>query len=88
LKLIAVGELVALKCYHILIEAVAEIINRSFEELMIIIAGDREEYLPLEESIRNLKLDRYVKPLGMRHNFMEFTEASEFLLCHHAMIDF
>ena len=76
LKLIAVGRLVPLKCFDILIRAVAEIVNAGYDVLALI-AGEGEKRLSLEKLVRDLGVGCYVKLLGLRHDVIELMKDSD-----------
>jgi len=77
LKVIAVGRLVPLKGFDILIKAVAEVVKQGIKDLLVIVVGDGEERLRLEKLILDLKLDSYVKLLGLRHDAIALMKASD-----------
>ncbi|MFH1766566.1 MAG: glycosyltransferase family 4 protein [Patescibacteria group bacterium] len=70
LKLIAVGRLVPLKCFDVLIRAVAEVVTAGCDVLALI-AGEGEEQLRLEKLIQDFKIGSTVKLLGLRHDIMD-----------------
>ena len=70
LKLIAVGRLVPLKNFDMLIRAVKEDVDQGLDDLLLLIAGEGEERMRLEELIRDLGIESYVKLLGLRHDVM------------------
>lgn len=76
-KLIAVGRLVPLKCFDILAKAVAEVINRGMKNLLVLIAGDGIERSRLEALIQELRIENYVKLLGLRHDVMALMKACD-----------
>jgi glycosyltransferase involved in cell wall biosynthesis len=77
LKLIAVGRLVSLKGFDILVRAVAEAVNQGVQDLLVLVAGDGEERVRLEKLIRDLGVGSYVKLLGFRHDVMGIMKASD-----------
>ena len=77
LKLIAVGRLTYQKALEVLVRAVAELVKRGLEDLLVLIVGDGEERLRLEELILNLGVGRYVRLLGLRHDVMGLMKASD-----------
>lgn len=77
LKLIAVGRLVPLKGFDILVKAVVEVANQGLNDLLVLIVGEGEERLRLEELIKNLGVGRYVKLLGLRHDVIGLMKASD-----------
>ena len=81
LKLIAVGRLVPLKGFDILVRAVAEIVNQGLDDLLVLIIGgergEGEERMRLEDLIRDLEVESYVKLLGLRHDVMGLMRASD-----------
>ena len=79
LKLIAVGRLVPLKCFDVLIRAVAEIVNAGYDVLALI-AGEGEKRLSLEKLVRDLGVGRYVKLLGLRHDVTELMKSSDIFI--------
>ncbi|MBW2738857.1 MAG: glycosyltransferase, partial [Deltaproteobacteria bacterium] len=76
LKLIAVGRLVPLKCFDILIRAVAEVVNAGYDVLALI-AGEGEKRLSLEKLVLDLGVGRHVKLLGLRHDVIELMKDSD-----------
>jgi len=77
LILIAVGRLVPLKGFDILIKAVADVIDQGFQDILVLIVGDGEERSRLEEMILVRKLDHYIKLLGLRHDIIGLMKASD-----------
>jgi glycosyltransferase involved in cell wall biosynthesis len=75
--IIAVGRLVALKCFDTLIKAAAEIVDRDFKNFLVLIAGEGEEKSRLIELVNDLKVENHVKLLGMRHDVLELITASD-----------
>lgn len=77
LKLIAVGRLVPLKNFDLLVRAIADVINMGMNDLFVLIAGEGEERTRLEELIRDLGIKSYVKLLGLRHDIMGLMKACD-----------
>jgi glycosyltransferase involved in cell wall biosynthesis len=77
LKLIAVGRLAPLKGFDILVKSVVEVVNQGLDDLLVLIVGEGEERLRLEELIKNLGVGRYVKLLGLRHDVIGLMKASD-----------
>jgi glycosyltransferase involved in cell wall biosynthesis len=77
LKVLAVGRLVAIKGFDILIKAVAEIANLDSNNLLVLIIGNGEERLRLQELIHNLNLENHVILLGLRHDVIDFMKRSD-----------
>ena len=80
LRLIAVGRIVPSKSFDTLVRAVADIVNQGFNDLLVLIVGDGSERLRLEELIRNLGVEPYVKLLGLRNDVIELMKASDFIV--------
>jgi len=77
LKLLAVGRLVPLKGFDILVRAVAEVVNQGVHDLLVLVAGDGEERLRLEELILDLDLGSYIKLIGLRHDVIALMKSSD-----------
>ena len=77
LKLIAVGRLVPLKNFDILVRTIAEVINQGQNDLLVLIAGEGEDRMRLEKLIRDLGIESYVKLLGLRHDVMGLMQACD-----------
>ena len=81
LKLIAVGRLVPLKGFDILIKAVAEVVNQGLYDLLVLITGGEqgkgEERLRLQALIQDLDVENYVKLIGLRHDIIGLMRASD-----------
>jgi glycosyltransferase involved in cell wall biosynthesis len=77
LKIIAVGRLVALKSFDVLIKAIAEIVVMGFNDICLIIVGDGDQYLQLEQLIYTLNLENKVKLLGIRHDVIRLMKSSD-----------
>jgi len=77
LKIIAVGRLVGLKGYDVLVKAVAELVDQGFDDVFVLIAGEGEERPRLEELIRKFKLQSFVKLLGLRHDILKLMKFSD-----------
>ena len=77
LKLLAVGRLVPLKGFDILVRAVAEAVNQGMQDLLVLVAGDGEERVRLEGLIRDLELDSYIKLIGLRHDVIALMKSSD-----------
>ena len=76
-KLIAVGRLVSLKKFDMLIRAVKEVVNRGLDDLLVLIAGEGEERIRLERLIQELRIEDCVRLLGLRHDVMAIMKASD-----------
>jgi glycosyltransferase involved in cell wall biosynthesis len=77
LKVIAVGRLVDLKGYDVLVKAIGEIVDQGFNHINVRIAGEGEERARLEELIRKLKLQGFVELLGLRHDILQLMKFSD-----------
>lgn len=81
LVLIAVGRLVPLKGFDILIKAVAEVVNQGFDDLLVLIVGGEEsngqERLRLEALIQDLDVENYVMLTGLRNDILGLMKASD-----------
>lgn len=77
LKLVAVGRLVPLKCFDILVRAISEVINKGLNDLLVLIVGEGEERTRLEQLIQDLGIGNCVKLLGLRHDVMGLMKASD-----------
>jgi len=76
-KIIAVGRLVPLKCYDVLVQAITEVVNQGFHNVFVIIVGDGEERKKLEQLIKRLKLGSFIKFLGLRNDVLQLMKASD-----------
>ena len=79
-KLIAVGRLVSLKKFDMLIRAVKEVVNRGLDDLVVFIAGEGEEQTRLEQLIQDFGLGGCVKLLGLKHDVMRLMKACDLLV--------
>lgn len=81
LILIAVGRLVPLKGFDILIKAVAEVVNQGFDDLLVLIVGGEKsnglERLRLQMLIQDLDIENYVKLIGLRNDIIGLMKASD-----------
>jgi len=77
LKIVAVGRLIPLKRFDTLIKAVAEIVKQGFFDLSVCIIGEGEERLRLEKMIYDLKIEEYVKLLGVRDDVLDQMRGSD-----------
>lgn len=77
LKLLAVGRLVPLKGFDILVRAVAEVVNQGVQDLLVLVAGDGEERVRLEGLIWDIELDSYIKLIGLRHDVIALMKSSD-----------
>jgi len=77
LKLIALGRLVPLKCFDVLVRAAAEVVKQGLHNLLVLIAGDGRERSRLTDLIRDLDLENHVKLLGLRHDVMDLMQACD-----------
>ena len=79
LKLIAVGRLVPLKGFDILIKAVAEVVNQGLDDLLVLIVGGEkshgQERLRLQSLIQDLDIENYVKLIGLRNDIIGLMKA-------------
>ena len=80
LKLIAVGRLVPLKAFDVLLKALSEIVNRGFDHFSLLIIGDGPERTRLEKLIKNLRLENRIKLLGLRDDVMKHMRASDIFI--------
>lgn len=76
-KLIAVGRLVSLKNFDLLIRAVKEVVNQGLNDLLVLIAGEGEERIRLEQVIQDLGIGDCVKLLGLRHDVLGLMKACD-----------
>jgi glycosyltransferase involved in cell wall biosynthesis len=84
LKIIAVGRLVGLKGYDVLVKAAAEIVDQGFEDFLVLIAGEGEERIRLDELICRLKLQNFVRLLGLRQDVLTLMKFSDiFVMSSH-----
>jgi glycosyltransferase involved in cell wall biosynthesis len=77
LKVIAVGSLTYQKAFEILVRAVAELVNRKPNNLLVMIAGEGVERVHLERLIRDLGVGDYIKLLGIRDDVIELLKVSD-----------
>ena len=77
LKLIAVGRLVALKSFDILVRAIGEVVNQGLTDLLVLIAGKGEERMQLEKLIQDLQIGDCVKLLGLRDDVMDLMKTCD-----------
>jgi glycosyltransferase involved in cell wall biosynthesis len=77
LKIIAVGRLVPLKNFDVLIRAAKELVCRDLKNILVLIAGEGEERFRLKTLIKELGLENYVILLGLRENIIELMKASD-----------
>jgi len=77
LKLIAVGRLVPLKGFDVLVRAVSELVNQGLDNLLVLIVGEGVERSRLERLIQDLRIGSYVKFLGLRHDVMDLMKACD-----------
>lgn len=77
LKIIAVGRLVPLKGFDILVKATAEVLKQDLKDFLILIVGDGEERARLEKLIREMEIENYIKLLGIRHDVIGLMKASD-----------
>ena len=66
-----------MKNFDILIRAVKEVVDQGLNDLLVLIAGEGEERMRLEQLIQDLKIESYVKLLGLRHDVMGLMKASD-----------
>ena len=71
LKLLAVGRLVPLKGFDILIKAVADVVIQGLTNLLVLIIGEGKDRHRLEELITSLNVGKYIKLLGLRNDVMD-----------------
>ena len=77
LRIVAAGRLVPLKCFETLVKAVAKIVEQGQHDLLVLIIGDGEERPRLEKLIAELRLESYVKLLGLRHDVIELMREAD-----------
>lgn len=77
LKIIAVGRLVPLKNFNLIVRAAKELINRNLTNFLVLIAGEGGERPMLEALIKELEVDTHVKLLGLRDDIINLTMASD-----------
>jgi len=77
LKLIAVGRLAHQKYIESLVEAVGIVVKQGFRDLFVMVVGEGENRLQIEKMIRENKLERYIKLLGIRHDVVELMKNSD-----------
>ena len=77
LKLIAVGRLVTLKGFDVLVRALDEVVNQNVHDFLVLVVGEGEERLRLEKLIRDLKLGSYIKLIGLRYDVIALMKSSD-----------
>ena len=77
LKIIAVGRLVPLKNFNLIVRAAKELINRNLTNFLVLIAGEGGERPMLEALIKELEVDTHVKLLGLRDDIIDLMMASD-----------
>jgi glycosyltransferase involved in cell wall biosynthesis len=75
--LIAVGRLVPLKGFDILVRAVAEVLEQNRNDFVLAIVGRGQERIRLEKLINDLNVSENVKLMGLRHDVMELLKGSD-----------
>lgn len=75
-KIVAVGRLVSMKCFDNLIKTVAELVKQSNCKIFVMIVGDGEERAVLQKLIHELRVENYVKLLGLRHDVLALMKFS------------
>jgi len=76
LKIIAVGRLVPLKNFNLIVRASKELIDRNLTDFLVLIAGEGGERPMLEALIKELEVDAHVKLLGLRDDIIDLMMAS------------
>jgi glycosyltransferase involved in cell wall biosynthesis len=79
-KIIAVGRLVPLKSFDILIRAIAQVITKGNNDIIVHIAGDGEERKKLEKLIKELSVETYIKLLGERSDVISLMKRSDLFI--------
>jgi glycosyltransferase involved in cell wall biosynthesis len=77
LKIIAVGRLTYQKAMEVLVRAAAELLSQGLHDFFVMIAGEGEERIGLENLIRDLKVENNIKLLGIRHDVIGLMKASD-----------
>jgi glycosyltransferase involved in cell wall biosynthesis len=77
LKIIAVGRLVPLKNFNLIVRAAKELINRNLTNFLVLISGEGGERPMLEALIKELEVDTHVKLLGLRDDIIDLMMASD-----------
>lgn len=77
LRIVAAGRLVPLKCFETLVKAVAKIVEQGQHDLLVLIIGDGEERPRLEKLIAELRVESYVKLLGLRDDVIELMREAD-----------
>lgn len=77
LKIIAVGRLVPLKNFNLIVRSAKELINRNLTNFLVLIAGEGGERPMLEALIKELEVDTHVKLLGLRDDIIDLMMASD-----------
>ena len=74
--LISVGSLTYQKAFDVLIRATANLTKEGYDNILVLIVGEGEERQRLEILIRELKLGRWIKLLGLKNNVIGLLKAS------------
>ena len=77
LKLIAVGRLVPLKAFDILVRAISELANGGHDHFSLLIVGEGTERTRLEKLIQDLRVENRIKLLGLRDDVMKLMKACD-----------
>lgn len=77
LNLIAVGSLTYQKALEVLVRATAELVGEGKDNVSVLIIGEGDERMQLEELIYDIGVESYVKLLGIRHDVMELMKDSD-----------
>jgi glycosyltransferase involved in cell wall biosynthesis len=80
LKIIAIGRLTYQKALEVLVRAAAELVNQGLHDFFVMIVGEGEERIGLENLIRDLEVEDNVKLLGIRHDVIGLMKASDILV--------
>ena len=75
--LISVGSLTYQKAYDVLIRAIANLTKEGYDNILVLIVGEGEERLGLESLIQEMKLERWIKLLGLKKNVISLLKASD-----------
>lgn len=77
IKIIAVGSLTYQKAMDVLIKGAAELIDRKYFNFIVLIVGEGEKRKELAELVRELKLEKYVKLLGLRNDAINLIKSCD-----------
>jgi L-malate glycosyltransferase len=80
IKILTVGRLSYQKAIEVLVRATSELVIQGMHDLVVLVAGEGEERMALEKLICDLRVEKYIKLIGIRNDVLGLMKASDMIV--------